>query len=172
MEESLWNALDEYLAAQLLAGLGIASDYETLVITQVETSPIWDPQDWAKLYTAPFLIVATFASRSAVAGHDGSETIKRDTEYAVSLLSVTEGDPKTAKRNSAILIGRVEKLLSTIRFDGVTTTGGSLLRGRPRNANGRMFESNIEIWPHPSHSQPNYRYGVGITAFTAAGLNI
>lgn len=172
MAESLWNALDDYLATQLLAGLGSASDYTTLVVTHVETAPIYDPQDWIKLYTVPFLIVTTYTARSVISGHDGGTTIKRDTEYAVTIVSVTEGTPAEAKQNAATMVHRVERLLSTLTFAGVTSDNGSLLRGRPRSANGRLFESSIEIWPRPSNSQPNLRYGVGITAFTVAGLNI
>ncbi len=62
--------------------------------------------------------------------------------------------------------------MSTIAFASVTADNGSLLRGRPRSANGPLFESRIEIWPRPINSQPNLRYGVGITAFTVAGLNL
>lgn len=108
MAESLWNALDDYLAAQLLAGLGSGSSYATLEITQVETAPMYDPQDWVRLYTVPFLIVATYTARSSVAGHDGGTMIKRDTEYGVTVASVTEGTPSEAKRNAAILVHRVE----------------------------------------------------------------
>ena len=172
MAESLWNALDDYLAAQLLAGLGNASSYTTLKITQVETAPIYDPQDWLKLYTVPFLIVATYTARSVVAGHDGGAMTKRDTEYGVTVASVTEGTPAQAKQNAAILVHRVEKLLAGLTFAGVTADDGSLLRGRPRGANGRLFESSIEIWQRPSANQPNLRYGVGITAFTVAGFNL
>lgn len=170
MAESLWNALDDYLAVQLLAGMGSASAYATLQITQVETAPIWDPQDWNRLYTPPFLIVATFTSRSVVAGHDGGT--KRDVEFAATVVSVTEGTPSAAKADAATLIHRVEKVLAGITFAGVTATDGSLLRGRPRGSNGRLFESSIEIWPKTSHNQANIRYGVGITAFTIAGLNL
>lgn len=172
MAESLWNALDDYLAAQLLAGLGSSSGFSTLKITQVETAPIYDPQEWTQRYTTPFLIVTTYSARSVVSGHDGGSTIKRDTEYGVTVASVCDGAPAEAKRNAAILVHRVERLLSTMTFAGATADNGSLLRGRPRAANGRMFESSIEIWPRPSNSQPNLRYGVGITAFTVMGMNV
>lgn len=172
MAESLWNALDTYLSTQLLAEMGQASAYEALVITQVETAPIWDPQDWAKNYTAPFLIVASYEARSEVAGHDGGAMLKRNVEYGVTVVGVTEGTPAVAKADAATLIHRVEKVLSSLTFAGVTADDGSLLRGRPRSANGRLFASTIEIWPRPSHSQANIRYGVGVTAFTVAGMNV
>lgn len=172
MAESLWNALDTYLATQLLSAMGQASAYETLVITQVETAPVWDPQEWAKNYTVPFLIVASYEARSEVAGHDGGAMLKRNVEYGVTVISVVEGTPAIAKASAGILIHRVEKVLSGLTFAGVTADDGSLLRGRPRSANGRLFASTIEIWPRPSHNQPNYRYGVGITAFTVAGMNV
>lgn len=172
MAESLWVGLDDYLAAQLLTGMGSASAYTTLVITEVATLAQIDVQDWSKLYTAPFQIVMSFQSRSQPAGHDGSSTVKRDVEYLVTVVNVVEGTPSVATMNAKILIHRTEKLLSTLSFAGVTADDGSLLRGRPKGNGGRMFMSDVELFQRPSNSQSNLRYGVGITAFSIAGLTV
>lgn len=170
MAESLWNALDDYLAAQLLGELGSAGDYTTLIVTSVDSHAQIDVQDWAKTYTTPFQIVMSFQARSQPAGHDDSSTIKRDVEYTVTVISVVEGVPAIATRDAKILVHRTEKFLSTLLFSGVSADDGSLLRGRPKTAGREFFASDIELFQRPSSSQSNIRYGVGITAFSVAGL--
>jgi hypothetical protein len=169
--ESLWNALDDYLATQLLAALGSAGSYATLRITQVDKLAQVDVQDWTKSYAAPFQIVMSFQSRAVAAGHDGSSTIKRDVEYSVVVISVCEGTPADATRDAKILVHRTEKLLATLNFAGVAATDGSLLRGRPRGSSS-MFASVVELFPHPSQNRANLRYGVGTTAFSITGLTV
>lgn len=171
MAESLWNSLDDYLAAQLLAGMGSAGSYTTLVVTQVDKLAQVDVQDWTKNYTAPFQIVMSFQSRAVAAGHDGSSTIKRDVEYSVVVINVCEGAPAVATRDAKILVHRTEKLLATLNFAGVSADDGSLLRGRPRGSNS-MFASVVELFPHPSQNRSNLRYGVGTTAFSIQGLTV
>ena len=169
--ESLWNALDDYLAAQLLAAMGSAGSYTTLIIAETEASALIDVQDWPKEFTTPFQIVESVDSISTLAGHDGGNTVKRAVDYSVRILSVCDGTRVVATRNAKTLIWRTEKLLATLNFATVRANDGSALRGRPRGEN-RIFSSGVKLFPHPSNSRPGLYHGVDVTDFSITRMTV
>lgn len=170
MSESLWVAVDTYLKEQLLAELGSAGDYSTLQVQNVYVWAQTHPSEWANLQT-PFQVIMSFDSSAVPAGHDGESTIKRQQSYQVVVLSVVDGTAENATRDAKILAHRTEKLLATLRWAGITADDGSKA-SRPRAGNRNLLATGIELYPRPSSSQPDSRYGVAVTAFTVTGLTV
>lgn len=171
MAESLWNTVDDYLKTQLLAHLGDGGDYATLT---VQNAYIWaqtDPSEWNQIGT-PFQVVMSYQSRAQAAGHDGSSTIKREQEYLATILSVVDGDAETATANAKTLAGRVEKLLASLSWAGVTATDGSKASRPKRGSRGAMFATQVELYPRPSNTLPGQKWGVAVTAFSVPGITV
>lgn len=170
MTESLWNAADDYLAAQMLAALGSGGDYEDLLLTSVQQWAQFDVPDF-KGVTLPFGIVMSYRSNAESAGHDGSATIKSDNTYLVAAICVVDGTKAQATRDAKTLVWRMEQLFKTLRFQGVTTDNGSKASRIIRGQGGGLFRSEIDLWSKPT-SQADSVYGLGVTAFAVSGIAI
>lgn len=167
--ESLWNAADAYLATQFLANLGRSGLYGTLQVQEVYVWAQTEPAEWSKLET-PFQVVMGQRSTARPAGHDGSTVLKMEMEYPYTVLSVVTGDRTTATRDAKILAHRVERLLSSLRFDGIVAEDGSKASRPRRGSAGAMYATQIELIPRGSHNQPDAKYGVAVTVFSLNGI--
>lgn len=170
MTESLWNACDDYLAAQMLAALGSAGSYTTLKITSVQQWAQFDVPNFAK-QTLPFGIISSYSGLSAPAGHSGTESIPTKNTYTVAAICVCEGTRAQATKDAKTMIWRMEKLFKTLRFQGVTSDDGSKASSVVRADNGAMFRPQVALWDKPS-SQSDSVYGLGIVAFAVSGIAI
>jgi len=167
MAESLWNGVDDYLKAQILANLGPAGDYTTLKISDVRKWARFDVVDCAKL-TLPAVIVVSPNSNAVPAGHSGAVTINRKNTYLITLVSVVEGTMEQATEDAKTLVWRVEDLFATLRFSGVAAADGSKADRVIGGGESNMFRSQVTLWDKDSMAADSV-YGIGITAMAVTG---
>lgn len=167
MAESLWNAAEEYLATQLLSGMGPASSYADLKLTTVKRWAQFDVANF-KNCVLPFGIIMSFDGRAQAAGVDGSATIKRVNGYTAAIICVTDGTREQATIDAKTLEWRTANLLSTLRFGTVTADDGSKMSKVISAGEGQMFRSNISLWDKPT-TNADLVYGLSAVYFTLIG---
>jgi len=165
--ESLWNAAEEYLATQLLTGMGPASSYSSLKLTAVKRWAQFDVVNF-KNCALPFGIIMSFDGRAQAAGVDGSTTIKRVNAYTTAIICVTDGTREQATIDAKTPEWRTANLLATLRFGTVTAADGSKLSKVISAGEGQMFRSNISLWDKQT-SQSDSVYGISAVYFTLIG---
>ncbi len=168
MTESLWNACDDYLAAQMLATLGAAGDYNNLLLTSVQQWAQFDVPDFAK-QTLPFGVISSYSGLSVPAGHSGTESIPMKNTYTFAAICVVEGTKAQATKDAKTLVWRMEKLFKTLRFQGVESADGSKASPVIRADNGAMFRPQVALWDKPTVKSDSV-YGLGIVAFAVSGI--
>lgn len=174
MAESLWNAAEEYLAAQILAGMGTGSDYTTLQMRAVKRWAQFDTPELDKLGNEnllPATILTSFRSTAVPAGHSGPGTLNRQNTYFVVVAGVTKGSREQATADAKTIIWRYEDLFATLRFSGVAADDGSKASRIISSQETTLFRSEVALWPIPS-SQADMVYGLGIVAFAVTGVTV
>lgn len=166
MAESLWTAIDDYLATQVMAAMGSGGDYATLNLAAVYKWVRFDAPDFKGLQT-PFGIVMSYDAIGVPTGHDGATVIKTSNTYMYALISVCDGTMSDATVNAKTLAWRQEKLLKSLRFVGVASDDGSKA-GRIIRGQDNMLRTSVALWDM-STTRADKVYGLAITAFAVTG---
>lgn len=166
--ESLWNAIDDYVAVELLKALGADSDYPDLQVAEVRKMAQFDTTDLAMMQL-PACIVMSWECRTEFNKH-GTTPPPRDMRYSVVVFGVVEAEGKQlpvineqATRDAKTLLHRIEKALTVMTF-GVTTDDGTAKKFVPGEA---RMQSSVNLWQRSSTRTG--RYGVSTTGFTVGG---
>lgn len=168
MSESLWNAGEAYLKTQILADMGAAGDYTTLVLDSTYIWGKWGVEELEKL-TLPVCIITSYRGLANQAGHSGSSRIQTNDQYSVIVSFVCGGTREAATINAKTLLWRGLKLFRTLRFAGISADDGSKL---DRVIHGdAMFRYGVDIWPKPSSTADSV-YGLSYIDFDLRGTTV
>ena len=167
MTESLWNAVDNYLAAQILADMGNAGSYTTLQLASVEKWAQFDVVDFRDM-TLPFGIVMSYRGDSEPAGHSGESRLQTKESYTVAICVVCDGTKAAATADAKTLVWRLKKFLRGLRITDLSADDGSKADRIVRGA-GQMFTTQIDLWAKPSSRNADSVYGTGVVGFAVSG---
>ena len=166
MSESLWLAGEEYLKAQLLADMGGAGDYTSLVLDSVKVWPRFDVSHFTNL-PLPLAVISSFSGSADPAGHGAASRTATEDEFRFVLSFVCAGNRETANTNAKILLARGLKLLKTLRFGTVVDDDDNKLDRVIRG--DTMFRYGVDLWDKLS-SEAEQVYGIGYVDFYLRGV--
>lgn len=167
MSESLWNAVDTYVAANLSLDMAAGGSYTTLVLQSVNTWAVFDAMDFeGKAF--PFAVVSSRDGDAQPAGHIGSTRTITDEVYNVIITLVCEGTKASATADAKTLLWRTLKLLRTLRFSGISADDGSVVQSVIRPERGPMFRFGADLYSRPTVSADSV-YGVSWVLFSVRG---
>lgn len=167
MSESLWNAVDSYVATNLSTDMAAGGTYTTHVLQSVNTWAFFDTIDFEGM-DLPFAIITSRNGDAQPAGHIGSTRTITDEVYNVIITLVCEGTKATATVDAKTLLWRAMKLMRTLRFKGISADDGSAVQSVVRPENGPIFRFGVDLYSRPTVSADKV-YGVSWIVFGVRG---